>query len=63
MTQSNMAPGSESDHRSGIHADDILCPSCKGYDDQCIYCEDGMVSEREYRADKELEKEDQQANE
>lgn len=60
---SNMPPGAEDDLRSGIHNDWILCPSCRGYDDQCMYCEDGMVSEREYKAEKELEKEENQANE
>ena len=60
---SNMPEGSENDHRSGIHDDDITCPSCRGHDDDCIYCENGMVSERAYKADKELEKEENQANE
>lgn len=58
-----MPAGAESDHRSGVHSDDILCPSCRGHDDECIYCEDGIVSERQYKADKELENEENQANE
>lgn len=66
MGSSNMAPGSENDHRSGCHDDAIFCPGCPddGIDDDCIYCHgEGIVSERKYDDMKELEREEDQANE
>lgn len=61
---SNMPPGAENDTRSGCHDDTIDCPECLGKTVDCHYCSgSGMVSEREYKEIKELEKEEDQANE
>ena len=85
--ESNMAPGSENDPRSGCDSDEMECPECNGdgftseHDSpdthggdgecltcpiqvQCHYCKaSGVVSEREHAGIKELEREDEQANE
>ena len=60
---SNMAPGAEHDTRSGCDDDMIVCKFCKGDDDQCPHCEDGIISKREYDAIRAEQKEDEQANE
>ena len=59
-----MAPGAENDPRSGCDSDEMECPECLGKTDDCHYCSGtGMVSEREYKEIKELEKKEDQANE
>ena len=57
-------PTADDDNRSGVNDDNILCPSCRGEDDDCIYCDGiSMVSESEYKAEKIEEKEDQEVDE
>ncbi len=61
MTNSNMAPGSEDDPRSGIYDDGIFCPDCIG--SECHYCDgEGLVSERHYNDLRAIEKEEIEAN-
>ena len=62
--ESNMAPGTENDTRSGIFDDAIFCPECEKVGTDCHYCDgERIVSQREYDAIKELEKEENLANE
>ena len=57
-------PTADDDNRSGVNDDTILCPECEGNDDDCMYCDGlGVVSEREYKAEKAEEKDDREANE
>lgn len=69
MTNSNMAPGSEHDHRSGCDDEhEVDCPTCDGDGEiggfECGSCDGtGEVPLSLFKALKSEEKEDNQANE